>query len=160
MAMHDASMEELLSTETCVGCAKNAMCVECPTQRPCFEKFITPGTLRDTLARNVPECGTPGTLFQLAEGMHERRASQSGYGDPILGHTQIGLLWTALLQEHYELELDHPIPADVTCLMMAGMKLLRACWPRFNFDNYLDAVVYTQFASMAKELAERQKKEE
>ena len=150
MAMHDASMEELLSTETCVGCSKNAACVECPTQRPCFEKFITPGTLRGVLARSVPEYGTPDTLFHLAEGMHARRAEQNGYGDTVFNHTQIGLLWTALLQEHYKLELDHPIPADMACLMMAGMKLIRACWATYIFDTYLDAAVYAQFAAVCK----------
>lgn len=32
------------------------------------------------------------------------------YGDPALSHTNIGLAWTGLIQQHYGITLAHPIP--------------------------------------------------
>ena len=69
------------------------------------------------------------------------------YGDAKPGHDNIGLLWTGLLQRHYNIELDHPIPADMVLLMLAATKLARAAGANvFHDDNYIDGKVYFELA--------------
>jgi hypothetical protein len=89
-------------------------------------------------------------LLEVAASLPLQRSSVYAT-DWLTAHTNLGLLWTSLLQTHYNLELEHPIPADLTCLMMAALKLGRASYSSLLPDNYLDAVVYTWFAHQAKE---------
>lgn len=67
------------------------------------------------------------------------------YGDPLNSHTNIGLSWTALLQQHYGITLDHPIPPEVVALMMVTFKAQRSCRV-YQADNYDDLAVYADFA--------------
>lgn len=67
------------------------------------------------------------------------------YGDPELSHENIGLCWTALLQQHYGIRLDHPVPAFLVALMMAQMKAQRSA-RQFKDDNYDDLQIYADFA--------------
>jgi hypothetical protein len=67
------------------------------------------------------------------------------YGDPELSHTNIGLCWTALIQQHFGIILDHPITPALVAQMMVGMKMQRAV-RAFHPDNYLDAKAYLRFA--------------
>lgn len=67
------------------------------------------------------------------------------YGDPRLSHENIGLSWTALIQQHYGMTLSHPLPDWLVELMMVGFKLNRSARV-FHADNYLDARAYLQFA--------------
>jgi hypothetical protein len=67
------------------------------------------------------------------------------YGDPHQSHTNIGLSWTALIQQHYDIKLATPIPASLVAQMMVAFKMQRSARV-FHADNYLDARAYTQFA--------------
>ena len=67
------------------------------------------------------------------------------YGPPQPCHHNIGLTWTALLQQHYGLFLDHPVPDFLVAQMMAALKLVRAS-KTYHADNYTDAIAYTGFA--------------
>jgi hypothetical protein len=67
------------------------------------------------------------------------------YGDPLDSHTNIGLSWTALIQQHYGFTLDHPLPAELVALMMSAMKIQRSSRV-FHEDNYTDLSVYADFA--------------
>lgn len=67
------------------------------------------------------------------------------YGDPKLSHTNIGLSWTALIQQHYGVTLDHPIPPELVALMMTTFKCQRSARV-FKQDNYDDVHVYASFA--------------
>ena len=67
------------------------------------------------------------------------------YGDPEFSHHNIGLSWTGLIQQHYGLKLDHPIPASLVAQMMVNFKMQRACRV-FKEDNYIDAHAYLHFA--------------
>jgi hypothetical protein len=67
------------------------------------------------------------------------------YGDPQSGHANIGLSWTALLQQHYGVSLPHPLPDYVVAQMMVCFKMQRACRV-YKDDNYIDAHAYTRFA--------------
>lgn len=68
------------------------------------------------------------------------------YGDPELSHTNIGLTWTGLIQQHYDgLQLPHPIPASLVAQMMVCFKMQRSTRV-FHSDNYIDARAYLQFA--------------
>jgi len=67
------------------------------------------------------------------------------YGDPFSAHKNIGLSWTALLQQHYGIDLPHPLPAALVAQMMVVLKMQRAARV-YHQDNYLDARAYTGFA--------------
>lgn len=67
------------------------------------------------------------------------------YGDPKLSHINIGLSWTALLQQHYGIQLSHPIPPELVALMMVTFKAQRSSRV-FHQDNYDDMAVYADFA--------------
>lgn len=67
------------------------------------------------------------------------------YGDARLSHENIGLSWTGLIQQHYGIRLDHPLPASLVAQMMVTFKMQRAARV-FHADNYLDAGVYMGFA--------------
>jgi hypothetical protein len=76
-----------------------------------------------------------------------RAEREKTYGSPAESMTNTGLAWTALIQENYQIQLPHPIPAHVVALMMTQLKLARAAKP-FETDNdsYVDAHNYLDFA--------------
>jgi len=76
------------------------------------------------------------------EVVHERGKV---YGDPYQSHKNIGLSWTALIQQHYGLDLDHPIPPALAAQMLVVFKVQRSARV-FKADNYIDAVAYAGFA--------------
>ena len=87
--------------------------------------------------------------------IREEKAKQ--YGPATFGHANLGLLWTALLQNHYQIKLDHPIPADLAMLMLAANKLNRGATPTPGHqDDYDDARVYVQLAREAREEIDRE----
>jgi hypothetical protein len=58
-----------------------------------------------------------------------------------------GLIWAGLLEAHYGLQLERPIPPHIVGLMLTAMKLQRASTPfRHDPDNYVDAEAYLEFA--------------
>lgn len=67
------------------------------------------------------------------------------YGDPKTSHENIGLAWTGLLQQHYGIKLDHPIPDWLVALMMVQFKAQRSARV-FKQDNFDDARVYLDFS--------------
>jgi hypothetical protein len=67
------------------------------------------------------------------------------YGDPKLSHENIGLAWTGLIQQHYGIRLDHPLPSWMVELMMVDFKTQRSARV-FHGDNFLDARAYLLFA--------------
>ena len=71
---------------------------------------------------------------------------QAVYGDPQQSHENIGLSWTGLIQQHYGLRLDHPLPSWLVAQMLVVFKIQRAARV-YHRDNYDDAVNYMDFAS-------------
>lgn len=67
------------------------------------------------------------------------------YGAPLPSHRNIGLSWTGLLQQHYGIEFDHPIPPELVAQMMVVFKMQRAARV-FHADNYVDGMAYMGFA--------------
>ena len=67
------------------------------------------------------------------------------YGPKFESHQNIGLAWTGLLQQHYGIRLDHPIPASLVALMMCDFKASRSSRV-FHGDNYVDLHAYARFA--------------
>lgn len=72
------------------------------------------------------------------------------YGEPHLSHENIGLAWTGLLQQHYGVKLDHPIPSWLVELMMCSFKIHRSARV-FHEDNYVDLAAYAKFAAHGQE---------
>lgn len=67
------------------------------------------------------------------------------YGDPQESHGNIGLTWTAIIQQHYGIKLEHPIPDFVVALMMTAFKVQRSARV-YKDDNYVDMHAYARFA--------------
>ena len=67
------------------------------------------------------------------------------YGEPHLSHANIGLSWTGLIQQHYGIRLDHPLPDYLVELMMVAFKVHRSARV-FHADNFVDAKAYLAFA--------------
>jgi hypothetical protein len=67
------------------------------------------------------------------------------YGEPHLSHENIGLAWTGLIQQHYEVRLDHPLPSWLVEMMLASFKIHRSARV-FHSDNFLDCRAYLAFA--------------
>jgi hypothetical protein len=76
------------------------------------------------------------------------------YGDPLKSHINIGLAWTALIQQHFDINLNHPIPASLVAQMMVAFKMQRSA-KVFKGDNYLDARAYTNFAEEFQQFEQR-----
>lgn len=67
------------------------------------------------------------------------------YGPTRFSHENIGLSWTGLIQQHYGIKLDHPIPDFLVAMMMSHFKGQRSVRV-FHQDNYDDKHNYTGFA--------------
>jgi len=72
------------------------------------------------------------------------------YGEPHRSHENIGLAWTGLIQQHYAITLDHPIPPWLAELMLASFKIHRSARV-FHQDNFLDCRAYLSFAEHAQQ---------
>lgn len=81
--------------------------------------------------------------------IHAERGNS--FGDGTEGHTNLGLEWTGIIQNHYKMRLPYPIPPDVVLLMMAASKINRAACPTpIRDDNYDDGAIYIEMAREAK----------
>lgn len=80
----------------------------------------------------------------------QKRAEEE-YGDATFGHTNLGLEWTGILQNHYQIRFDHPIPPHIVLLMMAASKINRAAVPfrGQGEDDYIDGISYIDLAKIA-----------
>lgn len=76
---------------------------------------------------------------------------QKLYLDATWGNEQTGLMWTGLLQNHFQVQFPTPIPADVVLTMLAAHKLCRSVLPtEMNNDSFDDAKIYTELAREAR----------
>ena len=73
------------------------------------------------------------------------------YGAPHESHVNIGLSWTGLIQQHYGITLDHPLPASVVELMLVAFKAHRASRV-YKKDNYIDLAAYAEFAEESQQI--------
>ena len=67
------------------------------------------------------------------------------YGDPETGFTNIGLHFTAMVQQHFGITLDHAIPNWLVAEMMVVFKMHRAA-RGYHEDSILDGKAYLKFA--------------
>lgn len=73
------------------------------------------------------------------------------HGDALVGGTQLGRTWAALLSDHFKIVIED-IPPHVVYLMLSSLKTHRAVRPQvYNEDDYVDIHGY---AHLAKELQE------
>lgn len=80
---------------------------------------------------------------------------ETQYGDSNEGLYNLGMKWTALLQNYFGVRLPHLIPADIVCLMLADLKSIRASkQKKCNPDHYADGRNYFTLAEKAKKWQE------
>lgn len=87
---------------------------------------------------------------------------QKRYGTFIQAHANLGLLWTALIQNHFRIKLPGHIPSHIVLLMMVASKLNRAAAEKgvlVDEENYDDGKIYLEMAKNAKKEFERLAKE-
>jgi hypothetical protein len=70
------------------------------------------------------------------------------YGEAHHSHSNIGLSWTGILQQHYGITLPAVIPAHIVELMMVAFKVQRSTRV-YHADNYVDLAAYARFAEHA-----------
>ncbi len=87
------------------------------------------------------------TIDELAHQNVQAIIEERGkiYGEPKASHINIGLSWTALIQQHYGYSLPYPLPASLVAQMMVCFKMQRSVRV-YHKDNYIDAQAYLQFA--------------
>ena len=107
-----------------------------------FNMLGLKATGNQTSAPSRTTCAEPEFDNAIDELIKERGKV---YGDPKESHTNIGLTWTALIQQHYGITLEHPIPPELVAQMMVCFKMQRAA-KVFKDDNYDDAAAYLKFA--------------
>ena len=84
------------------------------------------------------------------KAIREERALK--YGDATFGHGNLGLMWTGLLQNHYGIKLDHPLPPEMVLVMMAVGKANRVAVEKvYDPDHFEDGMNYFQLAGEAKQ---------
>ena len=90
--------------------------------------------------------GSEYVEVDMADIKEIRKVKDAQYGDPSISLTNIGLSWTATLQQYYGITLDKPIPAPIVAQMYANAKLIRLATPNLpkaGFDdNLVDTKVY------------------
>lgn len=71
-----------------------------------------------------------------------------------MNHQNLGMMWSALIQQHYQIDLDHPLPGHLVARMMVALKLCRLAFTPGHEDSIRDARVYAVIAEEceAKEL--------
>jgi hypothetical protein len=67
------------------------------------------------------------------------------YGDPYISHRAIGLAFSGLIEHHYGIMLDHPIPASLVARLLLALKNQRASLV-YHADNFVDAKAYLRFS--------------
>lgn len=77
-----------------------------------------------------------------------RRQRNALYGDPQRSMENLGLLWTGILQDHFQIRLPHMIPSYITSAMMAAFKLGRSVRPfqKNTTEDYTDLRNYLDFS--------------
>jgi len=85
--------------------------------------------------------------MKMSDNIVEQTIQERGkvYGDPSLSHENIGLAWTGLIQQHYQIRLPHALPDWLVELMMVQFKANRAARV-FHEDNFVDLMAYSGFA--------------
>lgn len=74
------------------------------------------------------------------------------YGNAALNYANLGRIWAGIIQQHYRVVLAHDLPAEVVLLMVAALKINRACAPvPYDLDHYDDAQNYVALARKAAE---------
>lgn len=83
--------------------------------------------------------------FNRRQKIREER--DATYGGIKLVNDNLGKIWTAIIQQHYKIELPNEIPGYVVSMMMASMKILRASMPNaVILDCFDDAQNYLEIA--------------
>lgn len=92
---------------------------------------------------NPPKVSIPTTTDAHVAAVVAERGKV--YGDPFKSHRHIGMSWTALIQQHFDIELPHAIPASLVAQMMVAFKNQRSC-RKHHADNLIDGRAYQGFA--------------
>ncbi len=89
----------------------------------------------------------------ILKGVQEVMQRGAGdYGSYEHGHKNLGLEWTGLIQNHYGIDLPHPIPASLVSAMFVASKVNRGVCPGFRPDDWVDSSAYSALGGECKEL--------
>jgi len=93
------------------------------------------------------KCGACQLIIMAGADQVSATIAERGkvYGDPLESHTNIGMAWTGLIQQHYGITLAHPLPASLVAQMLVAFKNQRSA-KVYKDDNYLDMAAYAKFA--------------
>lgn len=82
------------------------------------------------------------------------------YGPFTPMHRNLGLIWTGIIQNHFNIELPTPLPAYLVLLMLAASKINRAALKKIvdEDDSFVDGRIYMELAKAAKQKESEPKK--
>jgi len=85
--------------------------------------------------------------IDVARLQHLTEVRGEAYGPALPQLRNVGQMMHAIICEYYQIKLP-PLPADITSLMIATLKIARASRPvPYHKDNYEDAINYLSFAN-------------
>lgn len=101
--------------------------------------------------KNKPKTTPEHVDERLLDDAERAIANKRGalYGGVSHGHTCLGKMWTAILENHFQMKLPHDIPAHVALLMMTALKIERAATSTNQPDTYIDGALYFKLAGQA-----------
>lgn len=119
------------------------------------EDSVEKDIITDTSMQSSPS--THETILQEAQRLVGGDRG-SDYGHPLDDYNKTGMIWGALLHKWAKLaaqsDVPLPVPADLACLMMVGVKLSRHVNKRKR-DNLVDAAGYLRCTEMCEDEQER-----
>jgi hypothetical protein len=89
---------------------------------------------------------TPGGPVYTQEELATRQARGSIYGDPLINHKTIGMMWAGLIEQARSKYNFDCLPSHLVCLMQVAVKLNRLARTPGHEDSYHDAHVYLKLA--------------
>ncbi len=78
------------------------------------------------------------------------------YGSLLINHTTAGMMWSGMINQHFQQLVLPPLPPDLVALMMAALKVNRLCRDIKHDDSLVDALNYLKIARTVSEQADEE----
>lgn len=146
--------------------AMNDIVVNCGAKDMCVSLHLRPTASEIPSWKKLPaespviEEQKPGdrTLLDIRQTFNrilliqEERGAEhlNNYGPSTENHRNLGEVWTAMIQHHYGIRMEHPLPASVVLLMMVALKAIRGCRGGYLEDTFDDLTSYNELARNAR----------
>jgi Domain of unknown function (DUF6378) len=126
-----------------------------PCCERCRDKLKKAGLYDVAFPAAQPHASSPENVREKL-----RRERGARYGDVFINQSTIGQMYTAMLEQHYQISLPHPIPGSLAAAFMVLVKLNRAAFSPNHADNFDDAHNYLDFVQECQQKETENEKED